>query len=94
MTRYWVTFGGLLVLTTATLLLSFVPLGAFHVPVALAIAAGKSVLIALFFMHLVEQRHTNWMVFVIGVLLLALLVSLATLDVLTRGYAVLVPAAS
>ncbi len=84
MTRYVAVFVGLLVLTTATLLLSFVQLGAFHVPVAMAIAAAKSVLIALFFMHLIEQRHTNWLVLVIATLLAVTLIVLAALDVLSR----------
>ena len=45
-------FIGLLALTLATTLIARVDLGAWHLPVALAIAAAKTLLIALYFMHL------------------------------------------
>jgi cytochrome c oxidase subunit 4 len=84
MTRYLVTFGALLALTTATLLLSFAPLGPFHVPTALAIAVAKSILIALVFMHLLEHSRSNAVAFLISVVTAATLLVLAVLDVASR----------
>jgi cytochrome c oxidase subunit 4 len=91
MTRYVVTFAALLALTAATLVLSFAPLGAFHIPVALAIAVAKSVLIALVFMHLAEQRHSNAVAFLISVVMAAVFIGLAVLDVVSRGPSVFPP---
>jgi cytochrome c oxidase subunit 4 len=47
-----VVFIGLLVLTLMTTLVARVDLGSWHLPVALAIAAAKTLLIVLYFMHL------------------------------------------
>jgi len=52
----------LLVLTTVTYLLHELPHGAWSLPVALGIAAVKGVLIALWYMHLTEQRGSNALV--------------------------------
>ncbi len=91
MLRYTLTLGGLLLLTTLTLGLSFLQLGPFAVPVAMAIAVAKSVLVALFFMHLVEQRTTNWVAFVVSLLIAGTLIGLAALDVLSRAQVHLPP---
>jgi cytochrome c oxidase subunit 4 len=85
MRTYAFTFAALLVLTTATFALSFAPLGDWHVPVALLIAAAKTLLIALFFMHLVEQRTSNWVAIVVAILLVAVFAGLTTLDVISRA---------
>src|SRR5262245_13490584 len=45
-------FIALLTLTLATTLITRVDLGTWHLPVALAIAAAKTLLIVLYFMHL------------------------------------------
>lgn len=84
MTRYLYTFGALVALTTLTLLLSFVPLGAWAMPAAMAIALVKAVLVALYFMHLVEHRTSSWVAFAVSVLLAMTLVGLAWLDVISR----------
>ncbi|HEX7128057.1 MAG TPA: cytochrome C oxidase subunit IV family protein, partial [Thermodesulfobacteriota bacterium] len=81
---YVATWIALLALTTLTLLLSFVHLGPFSTPIALVIAAGKALLVALFFMHLVEQRAANWLALLAGVLLLGVFVALAAADPATR----------
>jgi cytochrome c oxidase subunit 4 len=83
--RYALTFVALLGLTTLTLWLSFVPLGALQVPVAVVIALGKSLLIALFFMHLVEQRWTNVLVALTAIVLVLIFLGLTVLDVVSRG---------
>lgn len=77
-------FVGLLVLTSLTLGLSFAPLGPWHVPVALLIAAAKTLLVALVFMDLASQRAVNWLAILVALLLLAVFVGLSSLDVVTR----------
>lgn len=84
MTTYVATFAVLLVLTTATLVLSFVELGAWTGPLTVGIALAKSTLIALFFMHLIEERVSSWAAFLISFLLVGTLVGLALLDVASR----------
>jgi cytochrome c oxidase subunit 4 len=86
MTAYAVTFAALLVLTTTALGLSFLELGAWTVPVTLGIAAIKSTLIALFFMHLIEESVSSWLAFLVSFLLVATLVTLAMLDVASRYF--------
>jgi cytochrome c oxidase subunit IV len=81
---YGVTFGVLLLLTGVTLGLSYVDLGRFGVPIALAIASTKALLVALFFMHLVEQRASNRIVAATAIAFVALLVTLMVVDVDTR----------
>jgi cytochrome c oxidase subunit IV len=85
MRRYLLTFAALLLLTGLTLGLSFASLGAFAMPVALLIAAGKSLLVALFFMHLVEHGGSARLAFIIGIAFALLLIVLATLDVVSRA---------
>lgn len=81
---YVVTFVALLLLTTGTFALSFLPHGAWSVPVAVAIALLKSALVALFFMHLIEERVSSWASFVIAFLLVATMLTLVMLDVASR----------
>lgn len=88
MRTYVLTFAGLLVLTTLTLLLSFAPLGAWHVPAAMTIAGAKTLLVALFFMHLLEHRTTSWVAVLVSLLLAGTLIGLSVLDVASRFVAV------
>lgn len=81
---YAVTFAALLLLTAITLGLSYVDLGRMAIPVAMTIASTKVVLVALFFMHLAEQRATNRIVAATAVVFVALLVILMVVDVDTR----------
>jgi cytochrome c oxidase subunit 4 len=83
-TTYVVTFAALLALTTATFLLSFVDLGLWTGPVTVGIAVVKSALIALFFMHLIEEQASSWIAFLISFLLVGTLIGLALLDVASR----------
>jgi cytochrome c oxidase subunit 4 len=64
--------------------LSFAHLGATDIAVALVIAAAKTSLVALFFMHLAEERFGVAMLPMLAVLLFLLLVSLLAVDVATR----------
>lgn len=82
--RYLVVWLALLGLTAATYFASRVELGRFHVLVALAIAAAKSALVVLFFMHLSEQRGATRIVFVTSLVFVALLIGFTVADVGTR----------
>jgi cytochrome c oxidase subunit 4 len=54
---YLKVFAALLVLTTITVAISYLPLGIkSELVIAMAIAGGKAALVALFFMHLKHER--------------------------------------
>jgi cytochrome c oxidase subunit IV len=61
-----------------------VPLGAFQVPTAMAIASGKALVLALFFMHLVEQPRVHALVLGVSLILLVVFIGLTAADVATR----------
>jgi cytochrome c oxidase subunit 4 len=83
--RYLVVWIALLVLTGLTYGVSRFHLpGGWGVTVALAIAALKGGLVALFFMHLWDQRGANRLVFVTSLVFVALLVGLVLSDNATR----------
>lgn len=74
----------LLVFTTASFLLSRLPLGAAALPVALGIATVKAVLIAWFFMHLVEQKKSDALAIATALVMLGTLLTFTLLEVGTR----------
>lgn len=83
--RYVAVWVALLVLTALTWLASRVHLpGPWHLTVALLIACAKGGLVALFFMHLWDQRGANRLVFLTSLVFVALLVILTVLDNATR----------
>ncbi len=82
--RYVSVFIALLVLTTGTLVLSYFNFGVWSIVFAMLIAIAKSTLVILFFMHLIDQHASNWIAFVISVLLLVGLMSISIIDVLSR----------
>jgi len=83
--RYLRVWLALMVLTALTWGLSrlHIPGGA-GVAVALAIASVKGGLVALFFMHLYDQRGANRLVFLTSLVFVALLIGLTLLDNATR----------
>lgn len=81
---YVAVWAGLIGLAVASLLLSFAPLGSAAAFVALGIGLAKAVLIAWFFMHLVEQPSICRWAFLLGIGLAVLLLVMVALDVLTR----------
>lgn len=81
---YLLTWAVLLVLTTGTLLTSFVAHGIWEYVSGLGFAIVKASLVAWFFMHLVEERFSSRVSFVVGVLFVLLIVGLVVADVLTR----------
>lgn len=59
-------------------------LGHFSLPVAMAIALAKTALVALFFMHLVEQPGARRVVLPVAGVFVALLLSVVLLEAMTR----------
>lgn len=82
--RYVVIWLVLLGLTAATFGLSHVKLGDASIVVALGIAALKSILVLVFFMHLLHERGASRLVVVTALLFLALAIGLIVGDVATR----------
>src|SRR5215208_659176 len=83
--RYLLVWAVLLVLTITTWALSRLHIpGGWGVVVALGIASAKGALVALFFMHLWDQRGANRLVFVTSLVFVALLIGLVLLDNATR----------
>jgi cytochrome c oxidase subunit 4 len=83
---YLAVYVGLLGLTLSTVLLSGAELGGWEVPIALGIAACKTTLVALFFMHLLHSPRLVWLVAGAGVLFLGVMLALTWADYWTRGW--------
>jgi cytochrome c oxidase subunit IV len=79
----WIT---LLALTALTTGVAQIDLGHFSVVVALVIAVVKTLLVALFFMHVRHSTKLTKLVVVGGLLWLLLLISLTMADVVSRGW--------
>src|SRR5512138_3263100 len=83
--RYAAVWAALLFFTLLTYGLSRLHIpGGWGVVVALAIAATKGALVALFFMHLWDQTGANRLVFVTSLVFVSLLIGLTLLDNATR----------
>ena len=76
----------LLILTGITIGVALLPLGAWHTPLALGIAALKAVLIGLYFMHLRFSTPTTRLVALAGLFWLAIMLGGTLDDVVTRGW--------
>lgn len=74
----------LIALTLVSYLISLAHLGVFDTVAALLIATVKTVLVLLFFMHLIEQRFANALPMIVAVMLLVMLLILIGLDVMSR----------
>ena len=81
---YVLVWLGLLLLTLLSFLLSRAGLGAVDAVVSLIIAAAKSALVGLFFMHLIEERFETAFVPIVSTGFVVLLVALVVTDVVTR----------
>jgi cytochrome c oxidase subunit 4 len=76
----------LLVLTAVTAAVATADLGPLNVPIALAIAFLKAVLVALFFMQLRLTGYLTWLFAVIGLFWLGILVVLTLSDYVSRAW--------
>ena len=74
----------LLALSALALGGAFLHLGVFTIPVALGIAGIKALLVAAYFMHLIDQPPSHRIAAVSGLLLLLILIALAAGDIATR----------
>ncbi|MCL4486966.1 MAG: cytochrome C oxidase subunit IV family protein [Chloroflexi bacterium] len=83
---YVLVWGVLLVLTLATTGIAFIDLGPWNTFIALAIAAGKAILVALFFMNARFSQGITRVVMVGGLLWLGLLIVGTMDDMITRGW--------
>lgn len=81
---YFVVWIALLIFTAATYITGTMHLGAWALPVALAIATVKSTLVALIFMHLNESSGATRLVFGTALVFVALLLFFTVADVATR----------
>ncbi len=76
----------LLALTALTVGASFIPSGPLHIPIALAIAAAKAVLVVLFFMHARYSTTVTRLVIIVALVWLGILLIGVVDDYLTRGW--------
>ena len=82
---YYLVFGSLIVLTVLTAWVSTVDLGWANTPVALIIASGKALIVALFFMHVKYTHEKMTKTVIVSVLFfLLILLFLSMADYSTR----------
>jgi cytochrome c oxidase subunit 4 len=86
MRTFFLIWGALIVLTTITVGVSYLELGALNPIVALVIATVKALLVILFFMEIRYSSKMTIMVVVSGVFFLILLLTLTLSDYLSRGW--------
>lgn len=79
----WIT---LLILTAVTTTVAYVDLGPLNVVVALTIAAAKTLLVALFFMHVRHSNKLTKLVILGAMLWLAILIVFTLSDYISRGW--------
>lgn len=83
---YVLIWAALICLTVTTAVVSGIELGQWNAPVAMAIAATKALLVALFFMHLrYERSKIVWVWALAGIFWLLILFILTMSDYITRG---------
>ena len=81
---YVAVWGALVVLTGATVAVSYVDLGILNVAAALLIASVKASLVALFFMHLKSENRLVWTFALVPILFLVLIIGGTLSDTLFR----------
>jgi cytochrome c oxidase subunit IV len=82
---YILVGASLLILTALTVKISTIHLGPWNAIAALAIAATKALLVALFFMHLLYDRKMYAVVVSSALIFLGIFIGLTMADVLRRG---------
>lgn len=86
MSRLTLVFAALLVLTAATIAISFLPLGGWHTAVGVAIGAVKAGVVAVVFMELLHGDRSRLLAVAAGAFWLLLLIGLTMADYLTRRW--------
>ena len=82
--RYVAVWIALVALTAISWIFSLLHLGSTDVAVALVIAAIKTLLVVIFFMHLGQERFSVVMIPCVAVFFIGLLLGLTAVDVATR----------
>jgi cytochrome c oxidase subunit IV len=82
---YFIVFVILLLLLVATVGVAFLDLGAWNLPMALAIAIMKAVLILLVFMHVRYSQSLIWLVAASGFFWLGIMLLFTLADYFTRS---------
>ncbi len=90
----WMTGAALLALWAASFGLSYVDLGGAAMPVALAIACAKAILVLLVFMELIATPLSTRLTILSALSMIALLIGLMAADVATRPAPPLLPPSS
>lgn len=81
-----VVFAALMILLAITIWAAVHDLGALNTPIALVIAACKTALIMLYFMHIRFSNRLVWIFAAAAFLWLSILIALSLSDYLTRGW--------
>jgi cytochrome c oxidase subunit 4 len=84
-TYYWVTVA-LFALLALTVIAAEIESGQWNVPIALAIALAKTILIVAFFMHVRFSSPLVRMFAAVGFFWLLIMLTFIAADVLTRGW--------
>jgi len=82
---YWGIFGALIVLTLATVRVSYYDFGSANIIIAIIIATMKASLVAAFFMHLRHDQLFNTLAFLAAFLFLGIFILLTYDDLGKRG---------
>jgi caa(3)-type oxidase subunit IV len=82
---YFGIYGALLVLTALTVGVSYAGLGRFSIPVAMAVAVVKAMLVILFFMHLKYDVKLHSFVFFSSIIFVSIFFGLTFSDLAARG---------
>ena len=82
---YWGIFAALIVLTIATVRVSYYDFGSANIIIAILIATTKASLVAAFFMHLRHDKLFNTVAFLAAFLFLAIFILLTYDDLGYRG---------
>lgn len=83
---YITIFLALMVLTAITVYASFVNLGSFNAPVAMAIAIFKATLVILYFMHVKYSSRLTKLVVMTGLFFLVILLTETMMDYVSKGF--------
>jgi cytochrome c oxidase subunit 4 len=82
--RYWVIWAALLVLTVITYVTGRMHMPSFGLLLALVIATTKGTLVTLYFMHLIDHRGANRLVFGVSIVFVILMLAVPLLDLGSR----------
>ena len=86
-TKYCLVFVALIALTGLTIGVSFLEVGtSWHLVIGLTIAGCKAILVALFFMHLIDSTRLMRLVIVAALFWLGIMMALTLTDYFTRHW--------